>query len=144
MDNQAQSNVASKTKEQVMDSPFVMDEDVFDIVINYYKEGKRVIVEGLNDNFVKSKKVSNITFTIRYPTAGDLSLINQKLKTSSPNENMGLRELFDLELLRATLLMKKWSLKEELNNENLLNLDPDIVKQLIIKIREEIGLSGII
>ena len=61
-------------KVEVGDSPFVTDEDVFDIAIEYYKEDKKIMAEG-SDKFDDKKAKSRIVFTMRYPSQADCESI---------------------------------------------------------------------
>jgi hypothetical protein len=133
----------SNTSSQI--SPFIDDNDTFDIVIKYYKDGKKFFVENITDDFDIAKSCNSIVITVRYPSMADCSSINSRVHILFPNrENWDVRELVQLELVRLMVLIKKWDLKEELSNDSLLKLSPDIIKSIHAQIQKEIGMTGII
>ena len=136
-------------KEEVKEeyiSPFISNDDTFDVKVEYYKEGKDFIVEGVDNTFNKEiKNRQAITFTFKRPNQGDVALIMAEGNSMTHGkENDDVRSYLLLEFARILVLIRGWSLAEELNNVNMLSLSPKIVKSLISKVREEIGAEGII
>ena len=137
-------NIAQK---QVVNnsSPFITAEDVFNISIDYYREGVKVIVEG-NDKYDDKKEKSSIGFMVRYPSQADVETIMQGCKDIlvDVDENMDLRKFIKIELFRFLTLVKAWSVEQPISNENIMNLHPDIIKAVLAKVRSELGTNGII
>jgi len=130
-------------KVEVGDSPFVTDEDVFDIAIEYYKEDKKIMAEG-SDKFDDKKAKSRIVFTMRYPSQADCESIMQQSRTMVDfSKDMDVQSLLRMESVRFLTLIKSWSVDKELNNENIMALHPDIIRHALVKIREEIGVHGL-
>jgi 3-dehydroquinate dehydratase len=135
--------MADTSKETVKDSPFVTSEDTFDIAINYYKDNKKTIVEG-TDSFDKKKEKSSIVFTMRYPSQADCEAIMQQSRLIlDQNKELNIQNIFRIEAIRFLTLIKSWNMDKELNNENVMSLHPDIVRQALVKIREEITTHGL-
>ena len=134
-------------KEKAEDTPkysiFVSEDDVFDVSVGCYKEEGRLFVEDLDDDFDAKKDKETLTLTLRYPSQADVEQINMS-NTVNAIEEFDARALAHLEFTRLLVLAKEWSLKEELNNSNILKLHPRVVKALIIKIREKIAFDGIL
>ena len=138
-------------------SVFVTDDDVFDVTVRFVRVGGTVMVEGEpideeteSQGFsVLSKKhpVEEFTITLKYPSQGDCEAIAKvaALDDASLNmEEMDIRNFMRTEFARFVVLVRKWSLKEKVNNGNLDRLHPKIVKGILQKIREHIGVDGII
>ncbi len=135
--------MTDENKTGAKDSPFVTDEDTFDVKINYYKDNKKIVVEG-TDGFDDKKEKSSIVFTIRYPSQADCELIMQRADSiSRPGKELDVSTLLKMEAIRFMILVKAWNIDKELNNDNIMDLHPDIVRRTLIKIREEITTNGI-
>lgn len=128
------------------DGPFITEDDVFDVLVRYYRDGKKIFVETIDENFeVNRKDIAEIKFVIKYPNQGDCDLMFGTSKKIDLNtDNMNIKTFMELEVVRFLSLVRKWSLKEELNNKNALSLSPKIIKAVISKIREEIQLEGLL
>ena len=129
-------------------SPFVTDDDLFMVSARFFKENKKFIVEGVDDGFDALKGcVQVLTLTVKYPSQGDASLINGQVRRMNDNiksEDINVTDYMQIELIRLLTLVRKWDIKEDLNNENILKLSPKVIKVLLEKIRTEIGFDGII
>ncbi len=79
---------------------------------------------------------------LKHPSQGDCSAIAMSGLANASTE-MDLKDMLELELHRIFILMRSWSLSRELNQMNVLSLEPDIVQGLIRKVRDEIGLTAI-
>lgn len=127
---------------ELKDSPFVTDDDTFDIKVEYYKD-KKIIVEG-SDDFDNTKEKSSIVFTIRYPSQADCDAIIQKSRMIVDfSKELDVQSLLRTESIRFMTLIKSWDVDKELNNENIMSLHPDIIRRALIKIREEISVQGL-
>lgn len=125
---------------------FITEKDVFDISVEYYKKDENLYVEGIDENFDKNSKTKKLSITFKYPNQGDIGLINiQSHNTkSSMDGDMSVRDFLALEFHRFNVLIRKWSLNKEINNSNVLSVHPKIIKSFLSKIREKIGMDGII
>ena len=126
-------------------SPFITNEDTFDVSVNYYRDGKKVIVED-TEGFDSKKQQSVITFEIRYPSQADCETIMRNCKDIyvENGEKLDVRTFLKVELIRFLTLVKSWNLSQAMNNENVMNLHPDLIRSTLGKIRTEIGTNGII
>jgi hypothetical protein len=128
------------------DSPFVSEDDFFEVSVNYYRENKKCIVEGIADTFDKSKEKSMLTVKIKYPSHGDCELIAEQTKNIIISNNavdVNVRDFFKAELIRLLTLIRGWNSETKMNNDNIMNLNPDIIHAILMKIRSEIGTNGI-
>jgi len=138
--------VVKSAKGELGFSPFIYESDTFDIIIKCYKDEKLgLLVDKVDTEFEESKlEVREITFTFKYPSQGDFNIISTQAGTivnedDTPNHI----NLNKLEFARLLVLVRKWSLPEELSNPNLVDLDPKIVKAVIYGLREKLNLNGI-
>jgi hypothetical protein len=119
------------------------------VSVRYYVEGKKIFVEDSDELFDTTRAdIQELVCSIKYPSQGDVSLImaqaNQvKNRLGSVTNELDLRDFIQLEFIRLMVLVRKWNLKEKLNNENVLMLHPKIVKALVAKVRNEIEMDGI-
>jgi len=128
---------------------FVREEDTFDIEVEYYFDGKKVMVKGIDLLFEEAKEgVQKLGCKIKYPSQGDSSLISaqasQMRSSTKSSDELDLRDFIQLEFIRLMVLIRGWDLDEELNNANIMKLHPKIVKSIVEKIREEIDMDSII
>ena len=120
---------------------FITEKDTFDIKVTYYKMGDELYVESVDDEFdSKKENIKNIDVTFKYPSQGDYESIIAQNAYKSPDK-MTVIDVMQMELTRIVILIRKWSVKAELNR--LVELDPKIVKAIVNKVREKIGLRGI-
>ena len=124
------------------DSPFTDVDDTFEVEVEYYKIGNKFIVKGIDEDYntEENRKTSKLTATFRYPNTGDYSTI-RSMKTE---DKMDLSEILMFELRRLLVLIKKWSLDVELNNDNIYRLNVKITKSLLSQIQLKIAFEGII
>lgn len=141
--------VDNKNKDVVLPSmsAFITEDDVFDIAVEFYKEKGRVFVKDIDDNFDVNKQIEKFAVTVKYPSQGDMELIQtmagRQINTNNPSE-ISMPDFLRLEVSRLSILMRKWSAGVEITPDKIYQLNPKIVKGLILKIRNEIGLEGII
>jgi hypothetical protein len=134
-------------KEVVEDNDiFVTEADVFDIGVKYYKKDGVVMVKDLDEAFDDKERYKEFSATFKYPDQSDVASIAVyagKIKTDMSNGNIDVRDILNLEFGRLLTLIRKWTLKKEINNTNILAIHPKVIKSMIIKIREKIGMDGI-
>jgi len=143
------AEVKLESKSEVKQSqllPFITEQDIFDISIKYYIDGKKYSVELVDDTFDKNHKdMQELVCKLKYPSQGDISMINSKITGMKLDyEGLDIRDFAQIEFIRFLVLVRKWNLEAALNNENVMKLHPNIVKAVILKVREEIGLEAII
>lgn len=128
-------------------SPFISDDDMFDVKVEYYKENKKIFVKGTSDDFDDKKSSTVISFKVKYPSQADCEMISARTdnKVNLVQEGeVDIRSFYKMELNRFLILVRSWSELRELNNKNVMDLHPDIIRAVITNIREEIGTTGII
>ena len=131
-------------------SPFVSEDDVFEVKVRYYKNGRRVFVEEVDEDFKEfDPNIQTISIVIKYPSQGDTIDINAQSKryateSSTNNQINAVSDYLQMEVVRFLHLARKWDIEKDLNNGNVLSLNPKIVKGILAKIRNEIGTDGII
>ena len=124
---------------------FITEDDTFTVDINYYHDPvKGLIIETIEDSFdATNKNIKTFNMTFKYPSQGDYETIMARSKYQSI-EKMNLTEVTLLETTRTIVLMKKWSLNRKLTVAEMSSLDPKIIKAINNKVREKIGVSGLI
>jgi len=147
--NNSSATITNQIASPVLnDGPFVADDDTFDISVRFYRDNKKFVVEGIDEDFKKdASNIKELTLTMKYPSQGDTSLItaqarqmNEKIKV----ENLNVSDFLQVEVIRFLTQVRKWNRPEPLDNENLMNLSPKIIRVILEKIRIEIGIDGII
>jgi len=120
---------------------FITESDTFDIRISYYKTEGDFCVEGVDDEFdPKNTAVKHVDITFKYPSQGDYETILAQNAYKTPDK-MTLIDVLQMELTRLVVLIRKWSLKAEFSR--MVELDTKIVKAISNKVREKIGIRGI-
>jgi len=126
---------------------FVTELNTFNVSVKYYTVNGKLFVEGVDEEFDKDALCGSLSVTFKYPSQGDMSKIAVNLsnvKSISGNlENIDIRDFLNIEFARLLCLIRKWDSKKTLSNENILSLHPKIVKGILSKMREEIGMDGI-
>lgn len=121
---------------------FITEKDTFDIKFGYYKVGGDFCVESVDDEFdPKNPLVKTIEVTFKYPSQGDYEGIISRNEYKSPDK-MTIIDVMQMELTRLVVLIRKWSIKAEFSK--MVELDPKIVKAMTNKVREKIGVKGIL
>lgn len=139
--------VVAEVKSVVEDSPFIADDDLFEIVVEYYKDNKKIVVKDVAETFDENRPRSTITFKIKYPSQADCETMFVKGREGGnfmQDGEINLRSFYYMETMRLLSLVRSWSDPRELNNKSVLDLQPDIIKAVLSKIRDEIGTTGII
>jgi hypothetical protein len=123
-------------------SIFITEDDTFDIEIKWYKKDKQLYIDGISDNYdAKDNKENCFTITFKYPSQGDAQLIMGGLSYKK-SDDISMSDLVQMELFRLSVLCRRWTLKQDV--DQMINLDPYIVKSIVHKVRDEIGMKGII
>jgi hypothetical protein len=129
-------------------SPFVTEEDLFDVKVDYYREGKKMVVQGVDDDYDKKKAVASVEFKVKYPSQGDCDIIAEQgrvqLENSGVPDQINIREFMKLEFVRFLCLVREWNLDKEINNTNIMSLHPSIIRAALLRIREELATEGIV
>jgi len=128
-------------------SPFVTENDRFDIFVKCYKEkNDEIIVKNVDIGFDDERKdIKEIKFTFKHASQGDFNIISSQaglvVNEDDKADNVSLNKL---EFARLLVLIRDWNLPYELNNSNIIGLNPKIVKAVIYDLREKISLEGIL
>jgi hypothetical protein len=121
---------------------FITEDDTFDINIKWYKEDGNLYVEDSDTTFdTNYPSINEFTVTIKYPSQGDYETIMSNASYKSPDE-MKIADVVQMELVRFITLIRKWSLKQDLSK--MVELDPSIIKAILSKVRNKLGMKGII
>lgn len=136
----------SDCRENLENSIFISEKDVFTIKICFYFYKEALIVEGVSDNFNESFakdnscNIESFDVTLKYPSCGDQSLIIRNVE-SLDSEKISVYDIKLLELSRLSVLIRDWTLKRDFTE--IYNLDVNIVDAILLKIRDVIALKGI-
>lgn len=122
---------------------FVTEKDTFDIDIECYKDEDKMFVKGEDEEYDESKTVETITMTFKYPNQGDGVLINRGSQLDTRGEGIDVNDFLQLEFNRMSVLIRKWTLGEPVDNEHVLNLHPKVVKGILAQLRDKIELDGL-
>ena len=134
--------ISSKDDEVI----FVEEEDTFDIKVNCYKKDNKLYVEDIDDEFdAEYEDIKVITMTLKYPSQADCDLISIHTRgIFDSSGEVSIREINRVEVIRMLTLARSWNSKRKMDNDNLLKLNPKIVKGICLKIQDEIQMSGIV
>jgi hypothetical protein len=136
--------VKQDSKDINYDDMFIRENDTFDIEVSYYHSNNDLLVDGVDETFDKfNPNVKSFTMTLKYPSQGDFETIMSRVNYKSP-ESMSILDMYQLEVTRLIVIMRKWSLKKKLIVSELVNMNPKIVKGIINKVRESISTQGLI
>ncbi len=121
---------------------FITEDDLFNITIRWYKKDGNVVVEGGDDGFdINEKDINEFVVTFKYPSQGDYEIIMGSTSYRSPDD-MKISDIIQMELTRLITLIRGWSLKQEISR--MVQLDPSIIKGMMKKVRDIIGMKGIL
>ena len=157
-DVEAVEAVKPKTKSSI----FVTESDTFDISIKWYIREGQILVEDADDDFDSNylgniidkenggkirydetfNGINEIIVTFKYPSQGDYELIMNSTIYKSPEE-IKVSDILQMELARVMTLIRKWNLEEDISL-TLNQVDPSIMKAMISKVRDHIGMKGIL
>lgn len=125
---------------------FISENDLFDVEVKYNVVDKTILVKGIDEKY-SDKDSEQIVFTFKYPNHGDCNLISSLARTRGVNGNPSeatVRDYRELESIRMAVLIRKWSLKKDLTDINISNLNPKIILSLLDGVRNKIGIMGIL
>lgn len=132
---------------------FIGNSDVFDVVVHYKEDGKRLKILSEPETSVKDGKEAvvseSITVSFRYPSFSDSQQI---LRSATVMNTDGQSNLNFMQLQTSLLygLASKWDVKDdkgqpvELNAANISKLRVEIARALIEKVYAELGDGGLI
>jgi hypothetical protein len=121
---------------------FITEKDTFDIKVKWYKIEDILYVDDSDTEFDNSKgNFNEFTVTLKYPSQGDYESIMSNTSYRTPDE-IKLSDIMHMELTRLVTLIRKWSLEQDLSR--MVELDPAIIKGILKKIRDKIGMKGIL
>ena len=151
MSDEQKANVDPEKKEQPVEkkdaekkaSPFITEEDVFEIVVKYYKVDGKIMVADIDVDYDSTKDQSEVKMVIKYPDQGDCDYVKGTLNLGE-DDGINLRDVARMELVRLMRLMRKWNLDCDLIEENILRLEPKIAKSLTNKIAGRLGYTGVL
>jgi hypothetical protein len=119
---------------------FITEENTFDVVVKYHKDGNKLLVEKIDDNY-NEENSSSITVTFKYPSQGDVTAIaSHPLRDSVKglDNTLDITGFYLLESARMLCLIRKWSIDKPIDHKSIMELNPKIVKAIISGIREAI------
>ena len=122
---------------------FITEHDTFDISIKWYKDALGAVVEGESENFDPDHQpMHEFTVTFKLPSQGDYEAIMASANEMSI-EHMRVADIIRLEVVRLITLVRSWSLKQDMKSR-MVQLDPNIIKAMLAKVRDTIGMRGIL
>ena len=122
---------------------FVTDDDTFDITVRYYiKDNKKheFIIEGESEEFKDGDHVKSFNITFSYPCLEDLKSIADT--SQSLAEVSFMNKVIGQEYNHLLILVKSWTLPRD--TAWFAKLDANLINSIVAKVREKIGLSGIL
>lgn len=122
---------------------FITEDDRFDVTVKYYRDGPVIVVD-TDDDFDKTKECKELTVTFKNPSQGDAEMIDITGGGKNIDTGLNVREVLKLELARVLVLIRGWSINKPISNESVMGLHPRMIKALTIKLRDIIGMDGII
>jgi len=145
VDQKKEEKEEQKEEPREMSEIFVTEEDLFDVSSYHYKDDGQLFVKDVDEDFDENKEANEFIMTFKKPSQGDANAIQTTSRISGEEgEDIALRDFMQLEFTRFLVLMRSWSLKEEITNESILELNPKIVRAILNGIRDKIGTEGII
>ena len=128
------------------DDIFITEDDTFDITLKYYKKDGQIYTDGgTDDDFSTEVPCKELVVTFKYPDQSDCAVITSATpRMDQDMEKVDVRDFIAMELTRLIILARKWSAPEKINRDSIMKLNTKIVKGLLTKIRNKIGMEGII
>lgn len=134
---------AVQEKQEVKDSVFIEENDVFEVKVEYYKEKNKLFVKDISENFDTTRKTSVFSMTFRIPTLGDYEFLSSVVtRLQIDLGNLSVADVNKLEFARMMRLAKVWSSKNTLDMDNIAKMDAKVAKGIVVGIRSEIGMEG--
>ena len=141
---QETKNDVQQIKQDDNSDLFVKETDTFECKVRFYRKDNAFVVENVDEEFNDKDEKNNvreIVFKCKYPSSLDL----QTMLGSEYYKSMGELKASDLTMLqlqRLSILIRSWSLPQELSE--LFKIDVRVVKGMLIAISSKIGMNGII
>lgn len=132
---------------KVKQSPFITEDDIFDVSVKFYREGQTIKVEGVDEDFDSKNDAEVIRCSFKYVSEGDAVSIAAMINSYNIHksfDDMTIHDYSCYELVRFMVLLRKWSLDEEISNESIFKLHPRIVKALCRGITNVIATDGLV
>lgn len=126
------------------DDLFITEKDTFEITIQYHKSLnlKELIVESVDEIFdARREDIHSFKVKFKYPSQRDQEIITSS-SFAKTLTNMNVMEFIQLELVRINTLIRSWTINKDL--VTIVEMDPKIIKAICIKVREELGMRGIV
>ena len=147
MADEVKKDVVKTEEPKPILSVFITEDDIFDVTVEFYKDKGKTFVKDIDSDFDITKPTEKLNVTLKYPSQGDVdtiySMAGRQVTATNPAD-ISLPDFLRLELARLAILVRKWSAGVDITPEKIYQLNPKIVKGIIIKVRNEIGLEGII
>jgi hypothetical protein len=137
-DEQNDKNKKSSPDEDI----FITEEDTFNIELNWYKDGGKIFVDGEDVEYDPDfEDIRTLGMTFKFPSQGDYEIIMGSATYKSPDD-VNVSDIIQMEITRMVTLVRAWTLDQKL--ERMVELDPNIIKGALRKIRNVIGMKGIL
>lgn len=143
-----QESKKPKTKEKKSYSRniFVTEDNTFDVDIEYYSYKNSFKVKGVDDDFDPENdqaEVENFVVTLKYPSQLDSEIVAGTIaRQMQGSSSISLIDFITLDLARLNVLLRSWSLEEDISE--ISKLHPKIIKGILEQIRQKIGSDGTI
>ena len=125
----------------VNDDIFVTESNTFEVSIRYYKKGKDLVVESVDDEFVENSDTKTIKITFKYPSYSDSQSIHA-LSDIKMSSELSINNLITLQDSRIITLFRSWTLDGKI--DKIKNMNTKIMKAVRSAIIMEIGMEGIL
>lgn len=126
-----------------LDDIFITEKNTFDVSLKLQKFNKKIISD-IHDNFDYKKPSQEIKMTFKYPSQGDSLTIQDRAGKMDFSNGIDMNDLMKAQLSRLIVLSRSWTLNKKCTPDNILTLDIDVIKGIMVKIYDEIQLEGII
>lgn len=138
-----QISVTNESFEQAEsnDDIFITESDLFECTVKYYKIEHDILVQNVDDNFDKNVPCKIIKFKCKYPSQADYQTLINSAVFKNINENINGIDVAKMEIARLSLLIRSWSVSSSL--DKLLDVDPKIIKGMLLAVNGAIGLKGL-
>jgi hypothetical protein len=146
MENKNIVSVVEPAKNNDFADIFVTEEDTFNVTLKYYKKDNIIYTDGGTDvDFSPKEPCKELVLTLKYPDQADcVTIASASPKMGQEIDKMDIRDFLSMELTRLIILMRKWSIDKKLDQNSIMSMHTKIVKGLLVRIREKIGMEGIV
>ena len=139
-------NVIEDIKGDDFSDIFITEKDTFDVTLKYYKKDNKIYTDsGTDTDFSPEEPSKSITITLKYPDQSDcVTIASATPKMNGDIEKIDIRDFLSMELTRIIILIRGWSINKKLDSRAIMGLNTKIIKGLLVKTREKIGMEGIL